>query len=55
MSDNPYDRNGIPKLSKTNNWVKACEIIGRALSISILGIIKYTKIIFNAIKNRIQK
>jgi hypothetical protein len=55
MSDNPYDKNGISKLSKTNNWIKACEIIGTAISISILGIIKYSKIIFNIIRNRIQK
>ena len=55
MSNNPYDRNGILKLSKNNNWLRAYEIIGTALSISILGIVKYSKIVFNAIKNRIQK
>ena len=55
MSNSPYDRNGIPKLSKNNNWIKACEIIGTAISISFLLIIKYTKIIYNTIKNRIQK
>jgi hypothetical protein len=55
MSDNPYDRNGIPKLSKNNNWIKACKIIGTSISVSLLVIMKYLKIIFNAIKNKIQK
>ena len=55
MSDNPYDRNGIPKLYKNNNKLQACEIIGTVISISLLWIVKFSKIIFNKINKRAQK
>ncbi len=55
MTNKPYDKYGLPKLPQNDNWLKSFKIIGSAISVSLLLIIKYSKIIFNAIKNRIQK
>lgn len=56
MKNNSYDKNGIPNIPKSKNkkWLesyeKSVEVIGTILKFSVLGAIKYTKILFKKIK-----